>query len=66
MARDDDENSFEIDKRDLIQMDKTARRRARMNKFGQDRFAPKVEKVKIRYSRKNKHKGFNIPSEDED
>jgi hypothetical protein len=66
MARDDDENSFEIDKRDLIQMDKTARRRARMNKFGQDRFAPKVEKVKIRYTRKQKHRGFVPPTDNGD
>lgn len=64
MAR-DDENSFEIDRRDLIQMDKTARRRARMSKFGQGRFTPRVEKVKVRYTRKDKHKGFAIPEDDD-
>jgi hypothetical protein len=59
MARDrDDENSFEVDKRDLIQMDRRARRKARMATFGQDRFKPKVEKLKVRYNRKQKHKDF--------
>ena len=66
MARDRDEETFEIDRRDEIQMNRRARRKARMNTFGQDRFKPKVEKLKVRYNRKNKHKGFNIPEEDEE
>lgn len=66
MAREKDDLSFEIDRRDVAEMDRKARRKARMNKFGQDRFAPKVEKPKVRYNRHQKHKGFVIPEEDED
>jgi hypothetical protein len=49
--------TFEMDPRDMVQQNRSARRKARMSKIGQDRFAPKVEKLKVRYNRKQKHKG---------
>ncbi len=67
MGKRDDDLSFEIDRRDEAEMNRKARRKARMSKFGQDRFKPKVEKVKVRYNRKDKHKGFdNIPSDEDE
>ncbi len=55
--------TLKIDPAELRQQEKAARRAARMRKFGQDRFAPKVEKSRKVYDRKT---GRKIEVDDED
>lgn len=55
--------TIKVDPAELRQQEKAARRAARMRKFGQDRFAPKVEKNLKVYDRKS---GRKISVDDEE
>ena len=50
---------FIVDEEEVLQQNRSARRRARIKSIGQDRFLPKKEKSKTRYTRKVKHKGID-------
>ena len=48
-------DKIKIDEHEDQKMRRTARRNAVKRNGGQDKFKPKVEKVKVRYTRKKKY-----------
>ena len=57
---------FSIDESDVRKINRSARRSAMKKRGGQDLYKPKVEKVKKRYTRKEKYKkSFDVELETE-
>ena len=53
-------DTLKIDEHEDQKMRRTARRNAVKKNGGQDKYRPRVEKVKVRYNRKKKHENdFN-------
>lgn len=59
-------DNIEIEKETLRKMNKSSRRNAVKKHGGQDKFSPKIEKVKKRYNRKPKYKDDYSDYEQED